>query len=131
DQVAEDAADTDTADGRPATRVCAHGRLARMLCGDSETVTRTAAVALAKRLALVQRQVIDRAARRQTFRGLVLSGSGEFLARQVFAAFDGPVVSLAERLGPRQSAAACAVAVARLLDEEPNPPAPFPKREGG
>jgi probable H4MPT-linked C1 transfer pathway protein len=60
EQIAEDEHDTDTADGRPATREYAHRRLARMLCGDAETVTRTAAVALAKRLALVQRQAIDR-----------------------------------------------------------------------
>jgi probable H4MPT-linked C1 transfer pathway protein len=117
EQFAEDEHDTDTADGRPATRDCAHNRLARMLCGDVETVTRTAAVALAKRLALVQRQAIDRAARRHAFAGLVLSGSGEFLARQVFADFNGPVTSLAERLGTERSAAAAAVAVAELLQE--------------
>src|SRR5205085_3196948 len=91
DRIAEDPADNDTADGRPATKDCAHARLARMLCGDAETVTRTATLALAKRLALVQRQAIDRAARRSTFRCLVLSGAGEFLARDVFADFGGPV----------------------------------------
>ena len=117
EQVAEDEHDIDSADGRPATRDGAHRRLARMLCGDAETVTRTAAVALARRLALVQRQAIDRAARRHTYRGLLLSGSGEFLARQVFADFDGPVVSVGERLGPGPSAAACAVAVSTLLYE--------------
>ncbi len=121
-QVPEDAADTDTADGRPATREHAHARLARMVCGDAETVTHAATLALARRLALVQRQAIDRAARRLAERhgrpaGLVLAGSGEFLARDVFAGFGGPMVSLAERLGPARSAAACAVAVAELLDD--------------
>jgi probable H4MPT-linked C1 transfer pathway protein len=115
EQLPENAADTDTADGRPATREWAHGRLARMLCGDSETITRNATLALAKRLSLMQRQAIDRAIRPQSFRSLVLSGSGEFLARQVFADFTGPIVSLADRLGPERSAAACAVAVVELL----------------
>jgi probable H4MPT-linked C1 transfer pathway protein len=117
DRIAENAADTDTADGRPATRDGAHSRLARMLCGDGETITRNTTLALAKRLALIQRQAIDRAARQFTFRALIMSGVGEFLAREVFADFTGPIVSLAERLGAERSAAACAVAVAELLQE--------------
>jgi probable H4MPT-linked C1 transfer pathway protein len=115
ESIPEDAADTDTADGRPATRDGAHGRLARMLCGDAETITRSATLALAKRLSLIQKQAIDRAARRHEFRTLILSGIGEFLAREVFADFAGPIISLTERLGPERSAAACAVAVAVLL----------------
>ena len=99
----------------PGDRAGAHSRLARMLCGDAETITHNATLALAKRLALVQRQTIDRAARQFTFHSLVLSGVGEFLARDVFADFTGPVVSLAEKLGPERSAAACAMAVAELL----------------
>jgi probable H4MPT-linked C1 transfer pathway protein len=117
DRIAENAADSDTADGRPATKDGAHSRLARMLCGDAETITRNATLALAKRLALVQRQAIDRAARQFTFGALILSGAGEFLAREVFADFAGPVVSLAEELGPERSAAACAVAAAALLED--------------
>ncbi len=117
--VPDDAADDDTADGRPATREYAHGRLARMLCGDAETLTRTATHALAKRLALVQRHALDAAARRIAAKReppgtLVVGGSGEFLARAAFADFAGPIVSLTERLGPERSAAACAVAVAEL-----------------
>ena len=114
EQNAEDAADTDTADGRPLTIDGAHSRMARMLCGDAETITRNATLALAKRLSLIQKQAIDLAARRFDFRSLILSGVGEFLACEVFADFDGPVVSLAEQLGPERSAAACAVAVAEL-----------------
>ncbi len=117
ERIAENAADSDTADGRPATRDGAHSRLARMLCGDANTITRNATLALAKRLAMVQWQAIDRAARQFTFRSLILSGIGEFVGRDVFADFAGPVVSLAEQLGPERSAAACAVAVAELLAE--------------
>src|SRR5262249_413708 len=39
-QVAEDETDYGTADGRPATRLFAHARLARMLGGDGETCER-------------------------------------------------------------------------------------------
>jgi probable H4MPT-linked C1 transfer pathway protein len=131
ERIAEDAADTDTADGRPATRDGAHSRLARMLCGDAETITRTATLVLAKRLALIQRQAIDRAARTFTFRSLILSGVGEFLARDVFADFAGPVVSLTERLGPERSAAACAVAVVGLLGLRNSPPSPALGRGAG
>ena len=116
-RIAEDADEIDTADGRPATKDGAHSRLARMLCGDAETITRTATFALARQLSLIQKQAIDRAARRFSFETLILSGVGEFLAREVFADFTGPVVSLSERLGPERSAAACAVAVAQLLSE--------------
>jgi probable H4MPT-linked C1 transfer pathway protein len=117
DKIGEDVGDLDTADGRPATKEHAHGRLARMLCGDRETITRSATLALARRLALFQIQTIDRAARRFKFETLIMTGAGEFLAREVFADFTGPTVSLAERLGPTRSVAACAVAVAELLSE--------------
>jgi probable H4MPT-linked C1 transfer pathway protein len=119
----EDAADTDTADGRPATRAHAHARLARMLCGDAETVTRTKTLSLAKRLALMQQHMLDHAARRIAAkhgppRALIVSGSGAFLARDAFARFDGPVIALTELLGPERSAAACAYAVAVLAAEQ-------------
>jgi hypothetical protein len=115
ERIADDATDTDTADGRPATRKWAHSRLARMLCGDAETIAPAETAALAKRISLLQRQAIEHAGRRYTFRGLILSGVGEFVAREVFADFMGPLISLTERLGPERSAAACAVAVAELF----------------
>src|SRR5258708_819144 len=39
DFIAEDPADCNTADGRPATKTAAHARLARMMCADLETST--------------------------------------------------------------------------------------------
>jgi probable H4MPT-linked C1 transfer pathway protein len=116
ERVAENATDTDTADGRPATRAGAHSRLARMLCGDGATIPLTETMLLAKRIAAMQVEAIARATRQFTFRALILSGLGEFLARDVFADFDGPTISLSERLGPERSSAACAVAVAELLE---------------
>src|SRR5438477_275211 len=89
----------DTVDGRPATKAHAHARLARMLCGDAESVPRAKAVGLAKRLSRLQQNLLDAAARRVAAEHgppetLILGGSGEFLARMAFAGHDGPVVSL-------------------------------------
>jgi probable H4MPT-linked C1 transfer pathway protein len=121
--VPEDVADVDTADGRPATRPHAHARLARMLCGDAESVPRAKAMGLAKRISRLQQNLLDAAARLVAAihgppQTLILGGSGEFLARRAFAEFEGSVVSLGEHLGPERSAAACAYAAAVLLQEQ-------------
>jgi probable H4MPT-linked C1 transfer pathway protein len=126
-QLAEGPADCGTADGRPATRAAAHNRLARMLCGDGETVSGALTVALASRARRRQLELIGAAVRQAATRlsappaALVLAGSGEFLARlalDTLEEFAGvPVLSLAERLGPALSAAACAHAVAVLVTE--------------
>jgi probable H4MPT-linked C1 transfer pathway protein len=123
----EDAADHDTADGRPATRAAAHARLARMFCADLETTDARSRITLAEtvhfRLVHQLAAAVEQVAQRlpgppQT---VVLAGSGEFLAalflarQAVFAAC--PVVSMAERLGKVVSSAACAHAVAVLAGE--------------
>ncbi len=124
----EDAADHDTADGRPATRAAAHARMARMLCADVETCSAEEARTLAQRVLLKQVYLLT-----STFRQIVkklpapprtvlVSGSGEFLARAALSEqrdFPAPdVVSLAEKLGPETSAAACAHALAVLAAED-------------
>jgi probable H4MPT-linked C1 transfer pathway protein len=117
---------TDTADGRPASRSCAHARLARMLGGDAETCTPRQTRRLAARAARAQEQLLRRAVARVSRRlpapprAAVLAGSGEFLARRVLWGMTKPgpnLVSLAERLGPGLSSAACAYAVAVLAAE--------------
>jgi len=123
DLIADDAADSDTADGRPATKAYAHARLARMLCGDAESVPRAKAVGLAKRLSRLQQNLLDRAARQVAAEHgppetLIIGGSGEFLAQLAFARHEGPILSLAEQLGAERSAAACAYALAVLLQEQ-------------
>jgi probable H4MPT-linked C1 transfer pathway protein len=116
----------DTADGRPATRPCARARLARMLGGDAETCARAEVGLLAARAARAQERLVREAFRRVVRRlkgpprAVVLAGSGEFLARRVLHA-EAPgrcrVISLARRLGPAASGAACAHAVAVLAAE--------------
>jgi (4-(4-[2-(gamma-L-glutamylamino)ethyl]phenoxymethyl)furan-2-yl)methanamine synthase len=127
-KVRENAADTDTADGRPATREFAHGRLARMIGGDNEITSEAMVTFLAEFVASRQRDLLCEAARSVAAQlpslpeRIVLAGSGEFLAREVAdAAFDhGPInISLTEKFGPELSQCACAYAVAVLANEQP------------
>lgn len=125
--VPEDATDCQTADGRPATFAAAHARLARMLCGDAETTSIVDLSVLAQRVCKRQVELIAGAvlwvARELPTppTAVVLSGSGEFLARLVLQQLtefgDLNVLSLAHQLGPELSAAACAHAVAVLAAE--------------
>jgi probable H4MPT-linked C1 transfer pathway protein len=124
----EDPANCETADGRPATRLAARARLARMLCADLETCTEEETTNLARQVSGRQAQLIRSAAMevslarcRSAFPAVVLAGSGEFLARLALGlhpAFPVPrIISLAERLGPAVSQSACAYAVCRLAAE--------------
>jgi probable H4MPT-linked C1 transfer pathway protein len=124
--VPEDPTDCGTADGRPATRAAAHARLARMICADLETTTAEERLRLASRCAERQARLVRRSvdavvqAMVGPPRAVILSGSGEFLARQALAllpAFAGTVHSLADILGPHKSCAACAHALAVLASE--------------
>lgn len=126
-ETAAAADDCDTADSRPATRPFAEARLARMMGADLETSTPAQRLALARRVANRQVAGIVRAMRRvvtawgQRPTLLILSGSGEFLARRVVRAFDPEghvrITSLAAQFSPEVSHAACAFAVAFLAAE--------------
>jgi (4-(4-[2-(gamma-L-glutamylamino)ethyl]phenoxymethyl)furan-2-yl)methanamine synthase len=123
----EDPADRGTADGRPATRAHAHARMARMLCADAETCSPEETRRLAERALLKQVYFLGSAFRRVVERlptpprTIILAGSGERLAGVALRGqqdFPVPeVISLADRLGPEVSRAACAYAVAVLATE--------------
>jgi probable H4MPT-linked C1 transfer pathway protein len=131
--IPESPTDTDTADGRPATRAFAHARLCRMLGGDQEVTTEEVTRSLAEGMADQQRKRIwlaTEAVGRRVCRlakgsdtnkldTIVVSGSGEFLARQVAASHVSVkrIISLSEGLGPELSACAPAYAVAVLAAE--------------
>jgi probable H4MPT-linked C1 transfer pathway protein len=132
-KAAEDPADADTADGRPATRAHAHVRLSRMLGGDAETIPLAEVMALAEDVRREQVRWIGHGVRRAIARlremqpgmaegmSFVLSGSGEFLAREVLAdeplANGASVRSLGGLHGPAVSTCAPAFAVATLAGE--------------
>jgi uncharacterized hydantoinase/oxoprolinase family protein len=122
--IPEDAAASDTADGRPATKAAARPRLARMLLADPEAFSSTDALAAAEWCARAQARTVARAidrvsrslGRRPT--SVVLSGHGACLARRAVAHLAWPVemISLPDLLGPDASRAACAHAIA-LIDQ--------------
>ena len=134
--IAEDAADCDTADGRPATKAFAHARLSRMLCGDPEVTPEADTLSLAVTAKGRQAGMIRGAVGYQlgVLSGsystaldtathlFVTSGSGEFLA---LAALEPTVnrtakhVSLTSQFGPELAACAPAYAVAVLATERP------------
>jgi probable H4MPT-linked C1 transfer pathway protein len=126
-RIPEDAADCQTADGRPATRSAAHARVARMMCADVETCSLGESEGMARsavtRMIDFLVEAVGIVARRLQMkpRTVVLAGSGEFLGRAVLdlqTAFSpGELISLSRRLGPEISQAACAYAVAMLARE--------------
>lgn len=126
-QIAEESANRDTADGRSATIPHAYARLARMLCADTETCPRQTVDQLARDISGRQQSILLDALERITATlpaapvSIVLAGAGEFLAARTIAASrfrDAPLVSLAEKLGPEISQAACAYALAILAQEQ-------------
>jgi hypothetical protein len=146
-KIAEDPNDCDTADGRPATRAFAHARLARMICGDAESVSLEDATSLAqdvldKHIRLVEYGIENAIAHLVTITRptppkspiqFVSSGSGEFIVREAitrdFCCYArlsdqtrtrvnlNRVSSLTDELGGAVSACAPAYAVAVLATE--------------
>lgn len=127
DEIAEDFADVDTANGKPATKAAAHDRIARSLCGDRDEVTFDEAVQIARFLADVQRQrlagALERVLQQQSkkFTQVIISGSGSFLARRLIAEnrklAGSNSLSLDKILSPQIAEAACAYAVAQLASD--------------
>ncbi len=125
----EQPAATWTADGRPLTIECARARLARMICADVSQFDEEDALRAAQAICDAQRAQIGAALVRVASamdpppECFVLSGSGEFLARQVVERRTpaAVVVSLAAKLGRELSACAAAHAVAVLASEAGEP----------
>ena len=123
--IAEDAEDLETANGKPATKAAAHDRLARMLCCDRNEVSFDEVVEIARFLADVQRQRLVGSLERvvsqlsEPLKGVAVSGSGAFLARRLVATnrrtANAWIFSLEEHCSPMIAEAGCAYAVAQLL----------------
>lgn len=124
--IAEDATDTDTANGRPATRTHAVDRIARMLCADRTEITDDEFIELTRSWADHQcgqiAAAVECVLRRQrtTCESVVISGSGTFLARRVterVKAFNtAEIIALSDVLSPGIAETACAFAVACLAE---------------
>ena len=123
--MSESGNDTNTADGRAATRPFAHDRLARQICADRTLFSMADALAAAAAVKQAQLALLSDALAQ--LRGgdgaevlqVVISGQGEFLLRELLAAemASAEIISLAERLGPDASQAAAAHALAVLAAE--------------
>lgn len=116
--------DTNTADGRPATRRQARIRLGRMLAATEEQFNHRDAVVIAEAVADVQAAQIVAAAKRVRSRvgtpaRVIISGHGEFLARRVVEQMPilAPVTSLSTEFGASVSRSAPAHALAVLARE--------------
>jgi probable H4MPT-linked C1 transfer pathway protein len=124
--LAEDEKDTDTADGKPFTVQAALTRLARLICGDRDLISREEVEAFAIQIRDAQLTILEPRLVRviDSLPGMpefvVLSGQGEFLAHQAAdrVRFSGKRVSLNERLGPAASRCATAHALAVLAQEQ-------------
>jgi (4-(4-[2-(gamma-L-glutamylamino)ethyl]phenoxymethyl)furan-2-yl)methanamine synthase len=126
-EIEEDASDRFTADGRPALWAAAHARLARMLGADYDTCKREETLALAAKVKVQQIRILQNAVQEVSNRlpapprAVILSGSGEFLAKQAIQTLPRLAleqISLTRTLGPAVSQAACAYAVAVLASEQ-------------
>ncbi len=121
--------DTDTANGRPATKTCAADRLARMLCCDRTELTAAEITDMADFLHDVQKQrirgCIDKVRSRLPEPAspphVLISGSGSFLGKLIVSEHsvlkNAQVTVLNEIYDSATAEAACAVAVARLAAE--------------
>ncbi|QDV29147.1 Hydantoinase/oxoprolinase [Planctopirus ephydatiae] len=124
--IEEDPENCETADGRPATKEFAEARLARQICSDQSELTTHDMIKLAMAAASAQRQQIVQATRRvidcasRPIKKIVLSGSGEFLGRQVAvqAGFQSDkILSLKDYWTTAGSEVACARALVELALE--------------
>jgi (4-(4-[2-(gamma-L-glutamylamino)ethyl]phenoxymethyl)furan-2-yl)methanamine synthase len=108
-------------DGRPATRVFAGERLARMVCADRDMLDDSAIDAIAGALAKAQVKTLIQALERVRSRWpaitlAVVTGLGDFVAQEAAQGAGLTTVSLTEQLGPA-SRTAPAAAVAWLCAE--------------
>ena len=125
DQLPEDSTNVATADGRPATKAAARVRLSRMIAAGGEEFNHRDAVTLAENVADAQvARLADaigqvKSALPAAPQKIVLSGHGEFLAREALdlLAVAAPCVSLSKEFGPAISRCAPAHALAVLARE--------------
>jgi probable H4MPT-linked C1 transfer pathway protein len=121
-EMPEDPSDDHTADGKPATKVNARRRLARMIAADETEFTASDAEDLANAAARAQRDLVSTALQKvvskmpQPPETMVLSGHGDFLAHAALrnAKLGGKILPLSRELGTQVSRCATAHALAVL-----------------
>ena len=123
--IPEDPDDTSTANGRPATRVEARHRLARMIGLDYEHFTEQDAISMATQIDKQVLKIIEKSLQRVVKRlpgerveQIVVSGSGSFLGQRIAGKIipENSILNLEAIWGPDQASAACAVALVKLAE---------------
>ena len=113
-------------DGREATREFAGERLARVICADRELldaadITRIADAVAAEQIKTIAVAIQRVRSRHASVRTAVITGLGEFVARDAAKAAGLDVTSLADDLGADAARYAPAVAVALLCADDDGP----------
>lgn len=123
-QIPEDPANTDTADGRPATKAAARRRMSRMICANDDEFNHRDAVRMAQAVydaqAALLAAAMSQVAKRVGVPGrIVFSGHGEQLARAALerCGWQAETLSLGLQLGAAVSRCAPAHALAVLANE--------------
>jgi probable H4MPT-linked C1 transfer pathway protein len=122
-QFAERPADSNTADGKPATKAAARVRLGRMIAADGEEFNHRDAVAIAEAVAEAQLKrivnTIKQVAQGKALAAYVFSGHGEFLVMKALEDLPAAaqVIRLSEKLDSGLSRCAPAHALAVLARE--------------
>ena len=126
-EIPEAESETDTADGRPATKPCARDRLCRLICADRNEVSDEDLTTICLFLKDVQSRRISGALDRVRSRmvgpcdQVILSGSGLSLTEEILAKqpkFENATIhKLSEIFSSEIAEAACAVALTRLAEE--------------
>jgi len=116
-KVPEQPDSTDTADGRPLTRIGAARRVVRMIGADLEQLRQEDAVGLAQTFvklfhACIANAIAQVVGGRRIDR-IIISGSGASVAEGALPAV--PVARLAEKIGEDAASAACAFALGSML----------------
>jgi probable H4MPT-linked C1 transfer pathway protein len=99
-----------TPDGRPADVEHARERIARLVCADAEQLGTAAIDAIAAHLHAEQVAQVEAAARRVSEAPIVPLGAGAFLAREVAARLERPVLEMPWSKAERDAAPAAALA---------------------
>lgn len=122
--IAERPRDTDTADGRPATRQHALARLARIVCADNQEFTMNDGQAMAEYISFEMSELLGDAIETVIRRNrmshsalIILSGHGDFLLHRA-STRNARIVSLSESIGSNAAKCAPAFAIAKLADEQ-------------
>src|SRR5262245_9479860 len=125
DQINEDLGNTNTCDRRPLTKAASRLRLARMIAADGDEFNHRDAVTAAHSVSQAQAALVATAIAKVRARlpappgRVILSGHGEFLAKNAHETLPNPVpiISLTEKLGLTLSRCAPAYALAVLARE--------------